>query len=347
MLPTNGALDGPPYTIAWDKEHGGYRGHGAGWATKNYVTREEVVTAIEGAGGWLGGAERSVSDVGLVYTQQSLGGSPAPQQRGRTLPREERLEQLAQVREAKKIYRDTAQRWRYILCSDEAGTFSMDSKAVRVARCSRRVHAWADALPKDSRVVRRAGRRLNIGARTVMLTLTYRDVDGWLPNQIREFMLGLRKVLGGALYGYAWVLEMQERGAPHYHVLLYVRNKTDVPQPDSSGLWPHGVTRRETTISPFYICKYVGKEYQKEGLPHGARMFAVQIFKYSLSSDDMLPFRKSAAPAWLAEFIDEAAELLGSSLKWSRSPGGGWVIKDTGEVIPSPYTLISIEPWID
>lgn len=337
----------PEYVIAWDRHAGGYRAYGDGWQTVNYVLRSEVVEAVERGAVERGGAGRSVSDVGLVSSQQSLGTPPAPRPRGRTLPRDERLQQLAQVREAKKIYSDRAKRWRYTLCSDEAGTFSMDSKAVRVARCTKRVHAWADALPKDSRVVRRAGRRLNIGSRTVMLTLTYKDADGWLPNQIREFMLGLRKALGGALYGYAWVLEMQQRGAPHYHVLLYVRNKTDVPQPDSSGLWSHGLTRRETARSPFYICKYAGKEYQKEGLPHGARMFAVQIFKYSLSSDDMLPFRKSAAPAWLAEFIDEAAILVGSALKWSRSPGGGWVIRETGEVIPSPYTLISIEPWVD
>lgn len=344
MSPINGEWAGG-YIIAWDKEHGGYRGYGDGWQTPNLVTRDEVRELVEGRGSELAGAGASEASEGLVYHQQSLEQQLPGPTRGREPGRKEREARIDALDKVREYKADRAKRWRFTLEDQDGETFCMDSKAARLRRCQRRVIAWAKVLPRDSRIVRRAGKAYNIGPRTVMLTLTYRDPDGWGPNDIRSFMLGLRKLLGSALYAYAWVLEMQQRGAPHYHVLLYVKAKTDVPMPDEIGLWPHGLTRRETAKSPFYICKYVGKEYQKTGLPHGARMFAVCIFKASLSPDEMLPFRMSAAPAWLQVFILEAADVVGPGVKWSRCEGGGWIIEDTGEHVPSPYRLVSIDPW--
>lgn len=334
-----------PYEVKFDSEAGGFRGYGDGWQTAAYSSQDGVRRAV--GRGAVAPPDRDVSEAneGLVSSQQSLNPPAAARPKGRAVEAAEQLDRLEALGQVREHHSDRAKRWRFTLEKDDEETFVMDSKAARLRRCQKRVLAWARVLPRQSRIVRRAGKRLDIGPRTVMLTLTYHDADGWQPNQIREFMLGLRKVLGTALYAYAWVLEMQERGAPHYHVLLYVRAKTDVPKPDEAGLWPHGMSRRETAKSPFYICKYVGKEYQKNGLPHGARMFNVTIFKASLSPDELLPFRMSAAPGWLQQFIAEAADAVGPTVKWSRTPGGGWTIEDTGEHIPSPYRLIAIEPW--
>lgn len=301
----------------------------------------------------------SEANEGLVLNQQSLNVAVEPQKLfGPRQPVRFDLERIkarerASMRRAQKLrdvrpvaVRQKVSRWRAIV-EEKASReiIEIDSKKARVRRCQKRVWAWAGALPKQSRKIRRAGRVLNIGPRLVMLTLTYTDADAWEPGQIREFMILMRKSLGSALYGYAWVLEMQERGAPHYHVLLYVKAKTDVPEPDKAGLWLHGLTRRETAKSAHYIAKYTGKEYQKESLPAGARMFAVQIYKNVLDADDLLPFRLSSAPGWLQPHILEAAKTAGSEVRWTRAKGGGWLIKDTGELHQSPYVLIAIEAW--
>jgi hypothetical protein len=256
--------------------------------------------------------------------------------------RKERLEKLRDLRgkdtEKPKHYRVTVQRRGGESMDD---VMTLESHAMRLRRCQRRVRAWASALPRDNRLTRRAGKAYKIGPRLVMLTLTYADAAAWSAGHIREFMISLRGHLGAALYGYGWVLEMQARGAPHYHVLIYVRRGANVPLPEE--LWPHGLTRIETARTPFYISSYTSKAYQKNGLPKGARMFAVQIYKHVLSEDEMLPFRLSSAPGWLRDILEEIAQEVGPGIRWSRCPGGGWVCRDTGEIYPSPWELISIE----
>ena len=349
-------MDGPcQWAIGWDGSAGGFRGRAGEIVTRAYIDRAAVQRAIErGEVGVEGGGTSEASE-GLVSNQQSSiphraqlpgAGREVPAAAQVAARRAARAQRLERARQAKAVPSKGTRRWRFYLLDKAKGEcFSLDSKQTRLRRFQKRVHAWADALPREVRRVRRAGKRFTIGPRLVMLTLTYQDADAWQPNQIRDFMKALRRELGAALYGYAWVLEMQQRGAPHYHVLLYVKARTDVPKPDEAGLWAYGSTRRETAKSAFYISKYVGKEYQKEQLPKGARMFAVQIYKHVLSAEDMLPFRMSAAPGWLHPFIAEAVALVGVALRWRRVKGGGWVIVDTGEVHPSPYALVAIEPW--
>lgn len=140
-------------------------------------------------------------------------------------------------------------------------------------------------------------------------------------------------------------MEMQQRGVPHYHVMVYVSPGTDVPAPDDSGLWRHGSTRRETAkLGAKYILKYVGKEYQKEGLPHGARMFAVWIGKKQATADEMFGFKLSAAPPWLQPLLEKARDQVGHPVVWKRVAGGGWVVVETGEFHQSEWYLLSVVP---
>lgn len=195
----------------------------------------------------------------------------------------------------------------------------------RVRRMQRRVKAWADLVQYD-----------HPNFRLVMITLTYREIEDWRPGQIREFMLTLRKNLAGRLLSYAWVAELQKRGAVHYHVLVLVKKGTLIPEPDKSGWWVHGLTRIETARSPFYVLKYTGKEYQKTGFfPKGLRMFAVWVSKELAGEYARWFFRISAVPSWLRTKL---IELGAVGAKFTRYPGGGWEV--LGKVYKSPWVFM-------
>ena len=349
--------DLPPFSqwqIAWDAFAGGWRGSVEGWRTGAYNGWDGVAAAVER--GWVEAvsaqAETPASEAseGLVSCQQSLDAPPAPMP-GTEAKASEWLEPEETEDEAagRRKY-SPGRRWRITL-SDGEKTSVLDSLWARMGRCHKRVKAWANAMPQLNRRLRRMYKRLGIGPRLVMLTLTYGDEageyqksEGWEPNHIREFMLKLRKVLGAKLWAYAWVAEMQERGTPHYHVLVYVAPGTDVPAPDTSGLWSHGCTERKTAKKPWYIVKYAGKEYQKEGLPYGARMFAVWIGKKQATDEELLGFRLSAAPPYVQDAIREYYQqgIVGAAVRWARQVGGGWIIKDLGEVLLSVWYLVSL-----
>jgi len=199
-----------------------------------------------------------------------------------------------------------------------------DASRSRIARMRRRVRSWAKSLDGV----------ITDGHRVVMVTLTYRDVDGWRPNHIRDFMLRLRRRLGGQLIAYSWVAELQLRGAVHYHVLLVVKKGTNVPFPDDE-LWEHGFTRIETAKTVYYIVKYTGKEYQKVGrFPKGLRMFAVWMSK-AVDAVRYWSYRLSALPQWLGDIVFSIADFS----SWPcRAVGGGWWYR--GDRYHSPWIVL-------
>src|SRR5215510_8041642 len=237
---------------------------------------------------------RAAAREGLVYYQQSLERPDASS--GASQDAARRCAALQAVQPRRPARRPGRYR---VHLAGEAGDIVVDTHLARLRRCQKRVHSWAKAIPTQTRVIRRANRTINIGPRMVMLTLTYRNADEWQPNQIRDYLIALRGELGDRLYAYAWVLEMQKRGAPHYHVLVYVARGTDVPMPDKS-FWHYGSSKRETAHTIYYICKYTGskkqKTYQKEGFPLGARMFAVKVYQTDIPDDRFFHFRISSAP---------------------------------------------------
>jgi len=177
----------------------------------------------------------------------------------------------------------------------------------------RRVGAWAQALEgviNDPRY------------RVVMITLTYKRVDQWRPNHIRDFLLAYRKVLGKGLLAYAWVAELQKRGAVHYHVLLVVKRGAKMPYPDKGGYWLHGLSRVEEARTVYYILKYTGKQYQKAGeYPKGLRIFAVWLSRDAVGAVQYWSYRLSSLAGWLGEIVAS----VGDFTQWPRRVlGGGW-----------------------
>ena len=113
----------------------------------------------------------------------------------------------------------------------------IDSDRARLDRLRKRVTAWA-------RAVNDLKRRLP-GIQLVGVCLTYRPGDEWQPNHVKDFMTRLTDEYGKNLLAYAWVAEMQTRGAVHYHVCLVLLPGTlgdELPHFDTLGIWSHGWT---------------------------------------------------------------------------------------------------------
>lgn len=201
----------------------------------------------------------------------------------------------------------------------------IDRKKIRMGRMKRRVWAWANFLQKESE-----------GASLWMITLTYKGVHDWQPNHIRNFMQAFRKMFGKKLIGYAWVAELQERGAVHYHVMVYLKGVKSLPHFDDLGLWSHGMTRVDRARTPFYIITYSGKSAQKTGrFPKGLRMFAVWLSPAAVAEHILYQFSLTAKPQWVKDIILQFDSLYSSRIRPKRVQGGGWDIADM--LFRSPY----------
>lgn len=200
-------------------------------------------------------------------------------------------------------------------------------KAMRINRLRRRVWAWSNFL-----------KEVKSGCSLWMVTLTYKNVDDWKPLHITEFRKAVQKMYGKKLIGYAWVAELQERGAVHYHVMLYLRGVERLPHFDTLGLWEHGLTRIDKARTPFYLISYAKKDYQKMGkFPKGMRMFAVWLSASAVSEKILYQFRLSANPNWVSDIVKNFLDWWEGYVKPKRLQGGGWDIGDM--TFKSPYMV--------
>jgi hypothetical protein len=163
----------------------------------------------------------------------------------------------------------------------------------------------------------------------IMVTLTYADADGWEPGHVSKFVQRCTEWLERRehSYAYAWVIEMQKRGAPHYHVLFWLPRGVRLPKPDCLNgrqrtvLWPHGMTKIERARSPGYIVKYTSKGTDDLPLPFRARLFGVgaSIREWRRVA------RWGALPRWLRDLSTEGDV-------FARVASAGWLNRTTGEV---------------
>jgi hypothetical protein len=146
----------------------------------------------------------------------------------------------------------------------------IDQFAIRLGKMKTRIFDWAMKVEKW---------REDNPSRLVMLTLTYRKVGDYKPGHIGNYLRNVKIRLGKNLLAFAWVAELQKRGAVHYHVMLLVKPGTDIPKPDKRGYWVHGMSKIETAKTPYYLATYTGKEFQKDlaKYPKSCRLYAVSI----------------------------------------------------------------------
>lgn len=164
--------------------------------------------------------------------------------------------------------------------------------------------------------------------RAAMLTLTYREVDGWRPGHINDCLRHIRHWLArrGHPLRYLWVAELQQRGAVHYHCVIWLPRGLTLPKPDKQRWWTHGFTNIAWARKPVgYLAKYASKADDVQRFPKGLR----------LHSRGGLDDRQRRNVSWwlLPRYVREYFTDVGTRVV--RAFGGGWFTPDTGEWIPA------------
>lgn len=164
------------------------------------------------------------------------------------------------------------------------GALLLDPLAARLRRMRSSVLTWARVTEQWCKT-----NPMPRGWRALFVTLTYSAVDGWRPDHVSKWLDCIqawwrrysrkpgREAYARTSLPYLWVLELQERGAPHYHALIWLPRGVYLPRSDSRGWWPHGCTQTDPVrVSAVgYVAKYSSKA-SDSGLtgvmPKGARI---------------------------------------------------------------------------
>jgi hypothetical protein len=181
-----------------------------------------------------------------------------------------------------------------------------------------RIVAWAEVVEQ----LRKNMQERDESTRMVMIMLTYRRVKDYKPGHINYYMKALKQSLGDGLLAFAWVAEIQERGAIHYHLVLVVRKGTRIPMPDKSGMWSHGWSGTRTARTPYYLVSYVGKERQKDlsRYPKSCRLYSASVRPLSGIWKDVFRARSGLAKMPYTDLDDSEKvavpkwEFLGASV---------------------------------
>lgn len=161
-------------------------------------------------------------------------------------------------------------RYAVLFALDGSKGIVVDMYKKRLELMRSRIFSWARIMTEVCK---------NPGLRKVMIGMTYKNADDYKPGHFHQYLKKIKQMLGENLIGFAWVAELQMRGAIHYHLMLAVKKGTRIPKPDESGMWPWGSSNICTARSYFYICSYLGKEYQKDldKYPKSARMYGASM----------------------------------------------------------------------
>ena len=204
-------------------------------------------------------------------------------------------------------------RWKTSIRLPDGSIKVTDSFESKLWRLRTAVHSWVDSMQLYSD---------NYDLK--MITLTYAKAEDWKANDIKNFCSWLRRYCGDSLISYAWVAELQERGAVHYHLTAYFKKGFSVPFPDKpTGRknfvpWAFGYSRIEKAKNPAYLVTYLGKEHQKDfhRFPLGARSFSIWAnSEYEKISDFVIGYKKFLlAPQWIqqhctSDYINTSADV--------------------------------------
>jgi hypothetical protein len=180
--------------------------------------------------------------------------------------------------------------------------------------------------------------------RAVGITLTYAGIDDWRSGDIRSYLNKLRNWLRrrNLPMPYIWVAELQERGAVHYHVMVWLPHNILIPKPDQSEMWPHGCTRvealRDQNAAGIYMEKYVSKgDETGRGFPTKCRTHGCG----GMSAARRLQRSWLRLPGYVQ------AAFAGPEDRVSRASGGGWRSKATGAWIASMWVVVGfVNGWL-
>ena len=174
----------------------------------------------------------------------------------------------------------------------------------------------------------------------VMVTLTYADGRAWSPNHIRDFLQRVRVYLRrrGARCRFVWVAELQQRGAVHYHVLLFLPWGLKLPKVDLRGWWTAGAANvKLARHAAAYLAKYASKASEQAGrllgagadFPPGCRIHGTG----GLTRRGQMQRRWLLAPEYVRSYWQAWRQDV------ARAIGGGWLSRATGEWQPTRWLV--------
>jgi hypothetical protein len=220
--------------------------------------------------------------------------------------------------------------------TDGVERIEIDGIRSRITRLKKAVHNGTHALDSDAHV-NGGGFRWT----RVFVTLSYVDVDDWEPMHIKRFADAVRlwfKRTARVKFRMQWVLELQKRGAVHYHCMIWVPSRFLFPYPDKQGWWTHGTSNLSRVAGGIqrpvsYMAKYTSKvdSHQCKRVPKGARMHGCN----GLDQESRRWVRWWRSPLFVREALGGAADI--------RKVKGGYMDKLTGEFHESPWR-VSITP---
>lgn len=173
--------------------------------------------------------------------------------------------------------------------------------------------------------------------RRLFVTLTYAEVEDWKPGHIGHFTRCLRrwfKRVARVPMRMVWVLELQKRGAVHYHCMIWIPARCLLPRPDECGWWTHGSSGIDTMPGGIkrpvsYMAKYASKvdAHQASRVPKGARMYGAA----GLDGEGRRWVRWWRAPLFVRDQVGGTADI--------RKVPGGYMDRTSGEFIESPWKV--------
>lgn len=201
----------------------------------------------------------------------------------------------------------------------------IDGHLQRMRKMSRNVLTSARMLDGQARM---GGHRVKCW----MVTTTYAPQHDWKPKDIAKALDCFKQWCKRRGYPvrYTWKLELQKRGAPHYHVMLWLPHNVDCPKFDLKGWWQWGITNRiQVFAGTKYMAKYCAKGVGDGKLPKGARIYGIS----GLLHDSRCELRWWNSPSYIKESLDR----FNSDV---RRVTGGFINKVTGEYIEAKFEFV-------
>ena len=161
-------------------------------------------------------------------------------------------------------------------------------------------------------------------------TLTYRPGDNWKPGHISRCLKSVRKWCKRRCipFRYVWVAELQNRGALHYHLAIWLPKRIQLPKFDKQGWWPHGMTQRAIAKNAVgYSMKYLSKISEFHIFPKGVRIHGYGgLTQQARSICSWLNL-----PSWCKQRF---------GVGQLQTIAGRRVVRETGEVLEAMYRRV-------
>jgi len=247
-------------------------------------------------------------------------GDPSPATETLDLNEYQTNELAGETETATRGQNDDAKTARGYLTDSRTGrTIEVPEPWIERARRVKRVgEAWLDAYAQAVE---------NNDVWLLAESVTFADPDAWHPRAIVALVTALRKNIGRRLIDYFWTAEMQERGAPHYNLLMIVVPGTFVPMFDKAGWWTYGTShhygRIRTARAARYMVGYSTKPEQKGGpggpaFPKGMRAYGMRLSK-TVGVFMRTLVKLALLPAWLRLQVMARSLTLGWTPRKSKA----------------------------